>query len=307
MSVNVSVLIVSWNTRTLTLRCLERLTAAAGELAFEVIVVDNGSRDGTQEALAAQNGIVLIANEDNRGYAAAVNQAYRVSRAPLVLLLNSDVELPPDGLASLVEFLRDHNDAAGVAPLYVDPDGTPQPFNFELPEFATTLAIGSALVRTLPGFRERMRTHAVDADGLAAPQPVPQPSASCLLLRRSVLPTDQVFDERYPIFFNDVALARSLAAQGHVLWVTPEVEAVHEGHASTRQLGGALKRQYVASVVRTLQDTEPRVRVWLYQTIVLAQGLVLWALRRPSALPLRDLRRAVAGNPGPLPQAPVER
>jgi GT2 family glycosyltransferase len=307
VSVDVSVLIVSWNTRDLTLRCLETLPAAAGDVSIEVIVVDNGSRDGTREALAARNGIVLIANEDNRGFAEAVNQAYRVSVAPLVLLLNSDVELPADGLASLVRFLHEYEDAAGVAPLYVDPDGTPQPFNFALPEFATTLAIGSAFVRTLPGFRERMRTHAIDADGLTAPQPVPQPSASCLLLRRSMLPSDHVFDERFPIFFNDVALARSLAEQGRVLWVTPEVEAVHEGHASTRQLGGALKRQYVASVVRTLQDTEPRPRVWLYQTIVLAQGLVLWALRRPSALPLRDLRGAVAGDPGGLPQAPADR
>jgi GT2 family glycosyltransferase len=302
---DVSVLIVSWNTRDLTLRCIEKLPAAAGELEVEVIVVDNGSRDGSGDALAALGGIHLIRNGENRGYAEAVNQAYARSSAPLVLLLNSDVELPAGGLARLVRFLRDHTDAAGVAPLYVDPDGTPQPFNFALPEFATTLAIGSALVRVLPLLRRRVRAHAVDADGLAAPRPVPQPSASCLLLRRDALRDDRVFDERYPIFFNDVALARSLAARGLVLWVTPEVKAVHEGHASTRQLGGALKRQYVGSTVRMLEETQPRRRVWLYRALVLAQGLVLWALRRPTALRPRDLWAAVMGDVGPLPSAPA--
>jgi GT2 family glycosyltransferase len=303
---DVSVLIVSWNTRDLTLRSIETLPAAAGELAVEVIVVDNGSRDGSGNALAALAGIELIRNAENRGYAEAVNQAYARSSASLVLLLNSDVELPAGGLTTLVRFLAEHPDAAGVAPLYVDPDGTPQPFNFALPEFGTTLAIGSALVRALPTFRRRVRAHAADADGLAGPQPVPQPSASCLLLRRDALPHEGgVFDERYPIFFNDVALARSFAARGLVLWVTPEVKAVHEGHASTRQLGGALKRQYVGSTIRMLEETQPAPRVWLYRLLVLAQGLVLWAVRRPTALRPRELWAALQGDVGPLPSVPA--
>src|SRR5262249_46557788 len=133
---------------------------------------------------------------------------------------------------------------------------------------------------------------------------VPQPSASCLLLRRAVLPEDRVFDERYPIFMNDVQLARSVAEEGLELWVTPDSVVVHEGHASTRQLGKTLKRQYIASIVRMLEETEPRRNVLAYRMLVLVQGVGLLVLRRRGALGWRDLRSAVAGDPGPLPVRP---
>ena len=82
----------------------------------------------------------------------------------------------------------------------------------------------------------------------------PQPSASCLLLRRSLLPSDRIFDERYPIFFNDVQLARWLARSRYVLWVTPSAQVVHAAHASTRMLGRTGKRQYLGSLVRMLME-----------------------------------------------------
>ena len=112
-----SVLMLSWNTRDLTIRCLESIPPSVGaNLTYEVIVVDNGSRDGSAEALAARDDVVLIQNDANKGYAAAVNQAYRASKGSFILLLNSDVELRVDSIALLTQFLRAHPDAAGVAP-----------------------------------------------------------------------------------------------------------------------------------------------------------------------------------------------
>lgn len=90
--VDVSVLIVSWNTRDLTLAAVDSLPAAAGaDVRYEVTAVDNGSRDGSGEALARRPDVELVQNQRNRGYAAAVNQAYRHACAEFVLLLNSDV------------------------------------------------------------------------------------------------------------------------------------------------------------------------------------------------------------------------
>ncbi len=142
-------------------------------------------------------------------------------------------------------------------------------------------------------------------DDFRAPRTVDQPSASCLLLRRSVLGRS-VFDERYPIFFNDVQLARRIAATGRKLWVTPDAKVIHEGHASTRQLGNRLKRQYIGSLVLMLRESEPAWKVRLYQSLVLAQGAAVLALRRPDALPLPELWGAASGDPGPLPSAPAE-
>ena len=151
----------------------------------------------------------------------------------------------------------------------------------------------------------RLRHFRMLDEDFSKPTPVPQPSASCLLLRRDVLPPGHVFDERYPIFFNDVQLARGLAAAGHQLWVTPDAVVVHEAHASTSKLGARLKRHYVGSLVRMLRETEPIYLTCGYAALVFAQGLVSWGLGRPDALRPRDLLDAVLGDPGPLPQAPA--
>jgi GT2 family glycosyltransferase len=141
-------------------------------------------------------------------------------------------------------------------------------------------------------------------DDFSRPLRVEQPSASCLLLRRAFLSPDRILDERFPIFFNDVQLARELGRAGRELWVTPDAVVVHEEHASSRQLGGALKRHYIASVVRMLRVTQPRPGVVSYQVIVAAQGLALLCLRRPGALGFGDLIGAVRGDPGGLPRRP---
>ena len=285
---------------------MESLAAGVGtDLTFETIVVDNGSVDGSAAALRSRTDVQLVENSSNLGYAAAVNQGYRLSRAPLVLLLNSDIEFLPGSVAALEQLLARHPEIVGAAPLYRNPDGSPQPFHFRFPSFLVTLANASAVFRALPGMRERLRTFAMLDDDFSRPRSVPQPSASCLLLRRSCLPSGHVFDERYPIFLNDVELARSLAAEGSELWVTPEAVVVHEGHASTTKLGDQRKRQYIASVVRMLERTEPRRRVVFYRALVFMQGLVLLCLRRPDALSLRDLTGATSGDPGLLPSRPL--
>jgi GT2 family glycosyltransferase len=304
---DVSILIVNWNTREAVLSCLDALPIGIDDgTKYEVVVVDNGSVDGSGDALEQRSEITLIRNGENLGFAEAVNQAYRQSSGEFVLLLNSDVDLTPGALSTLVRFLREHPDAAGVAPLYLNPDGSPQPFHFRLPTFATTLANGSLLGRRLiPGSERRLREYRMADDDFSRPLPVPQPSASCLLLRRSVLPADEVLDEQYPIFFNDVKLARSLADNGHVLWVTPDAAVLHEAHSSAKQLGrGPGRRQYLASAIRMLRETESPAEVWLYRAVVFGQNVVMWALRRPDALRGRDLWGALSGDPGPLPTRP---
>jgi GT2 family glycosyltransferase len=302
----VSVVVVNWNTCELTLKCLDSLPAAAGETTFETIVVENGSVDGSAAALRSRREVELIPNSVNVGFAAAVNEAYRRSHGEFVLLLNSDVEMEPGGLTVLVDFLRSHVDAAGVGPLYVNPDGSPQPFHFRLPTFTTLMLNGSALLRRVVPRSDRiLRRYRMLDDDFSKPLPVAQPSASCLLLRRSALLSDRIFDERYPIFFNDVQFARWLRSRSETLWVTPDTVVVHEAHSSGRRLGASEGRRiYVGSLIRMLQETEPAPKVWLYRLVVLVQNVLLALVRRPEALTGRDLLRALGGDPGPMPTRP---
>src|SRR5262249_9097944 len=142
--------------------------------------------------------------------------------------------------------------AAGVGPLYLNPDGSAQPFHYRFPTLPAMLASASAPLRRVPALRRSVRRYGMLDDDFSRPRRVPQPSASCLLLRRSALPQDRVLDERYPVYFNDVELARWLANRGRELWFTPEARVRHVHGASTRMLGGALARQHIGAFVRYL-------------------------------------------------------
>jgi GT2 family glycosyltransferase len=208
-----------------------------------------------------------------------------------------------------VRFLDEHSSLAGVAPLYLNPDGSPQPFHFRLPTFTTTLLNGSALARRIvPGSTSRLDEYKMLCDDFSRPRQVPQPSASCLLLRRALLPAYDLLDERYPLYFNDVQLARSLAARGLELWVTPEAVVVHSAHASGAMLSPSARRQqYVGGVVRMFMDTEPSYKVWLYRVLAFSQNIGLWVLGRPQALHGRPLLSALSGRPEALPSMPASR
>ncbi len=103
-----SVVVLSYDTRDVTLRCLRELDAAAAQVDLQTIVVDNASSDGSADAIAAAFPRArLIRNARNRGFAAAVNQAIAVSRAPAILLLNSDCFLgEPRTLTNALDGLR---------------------------------------------------------------------------------------------------------------------------------------------------------------------------------------------------------
>ncbi len=302
---DISVLIVSWNTRLLTEACLDTLPGSIEKgTTFEAIVVDNGSTDGSIEMLRSRHDIDLVENGDNLGYAAAVNQAFARARGRLVLLLNSDIEFKPGALGVLLRFLEEHPEAVGVGPLYLNPDGTPQQHHYRLPTYAALLAAYSAILRRLPWLSSHYRDYRMLDEDFSRPRRVEQPSASVLLLRREALPADYLLDERFPIYFNDVELAHRLASQGRQLWMTPESEAFHVHGASTRQLGANLRRQHLASLVRYLELTQPRGLIIGFKVFVFVHKLALRALGKPDALAVRDIVGSLRGDPGTLPQSP---
>ena len=290
----------------LTAACLDSFPGSVeAGLSYETIVVDNGSADGSRDLLRGRDDLVLIENDHNAGYAAAVNQAYARSTADLVLLLNSDIEFLPGSLGVLVEFLRQHPEAAGVGPVYLNPDGSPQQHHYRLPTLAMLLGSNSAPLRRLPGVARSMRRYQMLDVDFSRPVRVEQPSASCLLLRREALPRDYLLDEQFPIFFNDVELAHRLGRQGARLWVVPDSAVVHVHGASTKMLGRSLLVHHLGAQVRYLRATGSRGALALFRAVVFAQKLAALAFRRDGAMPLRDVLRALRGDTGAIPSAPT--
>ncbi len=121
---DVSVVIVSWNVANLLVGCLDSLVRCADGLALEVWVVDNASSDNSVELVRSRYPWVhLIANEDNRGFARANNQAIRQARGRFVLILNPDTVVQAGALGGLYRFLAEHGEVGMVGPRLVDGNG----------------------------------------------------------------------------------------------------------------------------------------------------------------------------------------
>jgi N-acetylglucosaminyl-diphospho-decaprenol L-rhamnosyltransferase len=238
-----AVVVVSWNTRDLLERCLASL---AGDFpAPEVVVVDNGSRDGSAEAVARRfPGVRLIANDHNRGFAAAVNQGLRSSSAEFVLLLGSDAEILGDAPLALLSFLRANPSYGAAAPRLVDEGGWTQRACMNFPRLSTALWFGTPLERWAPDSRELRRYFARDFDH-AHDADVVQPPATALLLRRSALEQVGLLDERLVLYFNDVDLSRRLAQAGWKTRFLCDARVRHVGGASTRLLPERLERWHL--------------------------------------------------------------
>lgn len=231
-----AVCIVNWNTRDHLRRCLDRLREKVATVQPTVVVVDNGSTDGSADLVRAEYPeVLLVANAENRGYAAANNQALARVEAEFKLLLNPDVEVHPGSVQYLVRFLQAHPRAAAVAPRLRYPDGRVQLTcrSFPTPDtiFYDALLLSKLFPRSRVFGKYRMSWWAHDDE-----RQVDQPMASALLLRDAVLQQIGGLDEDFPVFFNDVDLCYRLQQAGWEIWFTPQAEMTHFHGASTSQV-----------------------------------------------------------------------
>lgn len=237
----VSACIVNWNTREQLLRCVEALLTCEIADRVEVIVVDNASGDGSAEALSAACGdrVLLVANTENRLYAAANNQAFALAGAPYVLILNPDAYVRQGALSTLIDTLAARPDAAACAPRLILPDGSVQRSCRRFPGPWAMWCEITCLRRLFPRTRLFGGYFYGESD-LAEAREVDQPMTSCLLIRAADLRALDGFDERFPMFFNDVDLCYRLAERGRKVLYVPEAACTHDHGASTRQVRPAM-------------------------------------------------------------------
>jgi N-acetylglucosaminyl-diphospho-decaprenol L-rhamnosyltransferase len=233
--VDVSILIVTWNSRRFIDRCLGALPAACDGFTYEVIVHDNASDDAPLQRADVN---VILRSSQNDGFAIGTNRAFEASNGRYVFLLNPDCELVPGALALLRDFLDRNPAAAGAAPLLVDEHGQSQR-EFQLRRLPTLRTLASELLafnKIFPANRLTAHYRYRDVE-LNEPARIEQPAAAALLLRRETFEEVGRFDEQFsPAWFEDVDFCRRLAANGKSIWVVPAARAKHYGGASLEHL-----------------------------------------------------------------------
>lgn len=224
--VDMSIVLVCWNNKAYLDPCLKSLYEGGLKCSFDVVVVDNGSTDGSQQMLAEKYpDVMLIQNAGNVGLGKASNQGIEATNGRHVLLLNNDTLVNGPALDMLVEFLNAHPEAGAAGGKLLNPDGSFQsgyaPFSTLWEEFLIVTHIGA---RSWAGYPSHGDSNEIKSTGWL--------SSACLLVRRSALDQTGLLDESYFIYGDEADLQYRLNKAGWKVFFLPESTIIHFGGRS---------------------------------------------------------------------------
>ena len=244
----VSAVIVSFNTRSLTVRCLGALLPELAQFPSEVIVVGNGSTDGSVAAIQDEFPRVrVIESNRNIGFGAGNNLAFREARGKYLLLLNSDAFPRLGAIGKLVQYLEEHPPVGAVGPRLLNDDGTMQLSCFRFPTPCQTWCENLWLSSWFPEHPVlgNYRKWPHDAE-----RAVDWIGGACMLVRGAVVAQVGGFDERFFLYAEETDWQRRMRDGGWEIAFTPEAEVTHLGGASGASAKAQTNRHFFDSLDR---------------------------------------------------------
>ena len=236
---DLSVVVVSYNTRALLVACLRSLYAQTTSLHMEVIVVDNASSDGSCDAVRSEfPNVHLLANGTNTGFAAGSNQGIRRSTGEYVLLLNPDTVILDRAIERLMAYLEAHGEVGACGPQLRFPDGQYQRNAYPLPSIVGALYELSALFARSETLERALAPDWVDR--AEESRSVGYLSGACLLVRRPCLEAVGVLGEGFHMYGEDVDWCTRMWHGGWQVHYVHDAAVVHYLGAST---GDTAKRR----------------------------------------------------------------
>jgi N-acetylglucosaminyl-diphospho-decaprenol L-rhamnosyltransferase len=287
---DLAIVVVNYNVCTLLRRCLSTVYASEGEFTFQLVVVDNASRDGSIEMVRSEFPQVrVIANQENAGYPAGNNIGLRAfggwsGAAPparYALLLNPDTELPPTALADMIAFMDVHPQAGAVGPKLVLPNGDLDLAcrrSFPTPEviFYRVVQLG----RLFPHSRRfgRYNLTYLDPDTL---HEVDSVVGAFMLVRAAAIAGVGLLDERFFMYGEDLDWAKRIKEAGWKIYYNPAVSVLHVKRASSSQDQARARLEFERSnLLFYRKHYQASTPAWLNALILLALavrgGTKLW-------------------------------
>ncbi len=280
---DVSVIIVSWNTRDILRDCLQSVYAQTHQIRFEVIVVDNASGDGSADMVRREfPEVVLIANTDNRGFAAANNQGLAVAHGRYCLLLNSDTIALDGALDKTTAFADAHPRAAVIGCRVLNADRTLQHSCFMFPSplnsFLGMLYLNKLFPRSRFFGREAMTWW--DRNDVRQVEVV---TGCFMFVRREALAQVGAMDERYFMYGEETDWCFRFRRAGWEVLFAPVGEIIHLGGKSTARCSVEMTVQLRLSILRFVRKNQGLVAcalVWLNTIVFFALRIPVWTAIR---------------------------
>ncbi len=285
----ISVIIVSYNTRELLMQCLDAL-ANATEVPHEVIVVDNGSSDGSPDAVEQRFPDAVVVRQRNVGFGRGNNAGLQLAGGKFILLLNSDVLVRAHCVDRLADHLLLHPEVGAVGPRLIRPSGeldlacrrgfpTPRASFFRVLGLSRLFSRSRFFNAYNLGYLDEHHEHEIDSG-----------TGACLLVRRSTIDQVGFFDPDFFMYGEDLDLCFRIKDGGWKVIYLPSAEAVHLKGQSTRQATGRMLFAF-HSAMWTFHSKHYAADLSAFPNgLVWASIWARWAVLRARAVVTRDQR-----------------
>jgi GT2 family glycosyltransferase len=286
--VDVSIVIVNWNTKDLLRQCIRSVYAESPSIRCEVIVVDNGSTDGSIEMVRQEFILVnLLVQSDNLGFAAANNIGIAAATGRYVLLLNSDTVVLDRAIEKTIDYADAHPGVAVIGCRALNPDYSLQNTCFMFPSILNLVLFSAYLYRLFPKsrfFGRELMTWWLRDD----PREVEVVTGCYMLVRKEAIDDVGLMDERFFMYYEETDWCLRFRAKGWKNQFTPDAEIIHIGGASTAKIGPQRARLKNRSFVRYVFKHWPK-----WKAIV---GVFLFGLFHASRLAILVPKRLFLRN-----------
>jgi GT2 family glycosyltransferase len=263
--VDLSIIIVNWNTKEYLVRCLRSIFETRKRDSREVLVIDNGSGDGSAEQVKRLfPDVRVIENRENLGFARATNQGLKEEAGRYALLLNPDTRVREGSIETLLSFMEAHPEAGIAGAQLLNADGSRQNSIANTPTLATEL-LNKSLLRWLfperfPG-KERVRSEPVDVESVIG---------ACMIVRKKAVEEVGFLDEDYFLFLEETDWCYRMRRAGWKIYHVPAAEITHfQGKSAEMDIEKA-KIEYYRSRYQFFEKHRG-----LFQKSLLALGLVV--------------------------------
>lgn len=232
---DLSVIIVNYNTKELTLNCLDSIGQSETTFQLETILIDNHSTDDSVEVIQQLHPeVILISNSENVGFAKANNQGMRIAKGRYILLLNSDTVVQPNTLDVMIRFMDKHPEVGASGCKVLLPDGSlDKACRRGFPTPLTTFYYVSGISKLFP---KSLRFNAYHMEFLDENEeyPVDCLVGAFMMVRREVIEQVGMLDERFFMYFEDTDWCYRIQQAGWVNYYYPKTQIIHYKRGSSR-------------------------------------------------------------------------
>lgn len=252
--VDLSIIIVNWNTREFLKNCLRSIYRTTRNMKFEIIVVDNASSDGSAEMVEKEfPGTRLIKNKENRGFAFANNQGIKVAQGEFVLLLNSDTIILDNAIEESMNFMRRYKKAGAMGCKLLNQNGSLQPSCHRFISLGGAVLHKIGILKLLPRqYRAKFESPIVSWNNDEIKE-VDYVKGAFLLLSASAIRKIGLLDEQFFMYAEEADLCLRLRRSGLKVYFYPFAKIIHLKGQSSQSVGSVMEVQMIVSRVRFLK------------------------------------------------------